>query len=474
MVPGAPQAHYARAPPELYAQGAWLGGGIVAQEEEKDDPAWTATPLIEMYGNAETFNLNPLLSNCIMNNDYTRDLLGTSSFKALVAEARDRVSHVEPWQQGTQRTPSTAFCILMCFFHLGLREGHIRALLSDDKPATRCLAYLYLRYVLPPAQLWEWCEPGLHDDIIESAELCGREKMTVSQWLRGLLTEQKYYNTILPRIPLKIERDIKVKMMLFEEAQQRAKANRRLNIVAGTKLRAVYSDRDNDPAWYEAVVDAVVDDDKSTPPKFLVTFPQYGNQELVRLCDLRVDDEKALRDRDRDGRRASPSPSDSARGSHRHRRRSEDDDRRSHRHHRRHSRERSDDDDEDRRDRRRRRRRDDDERDGRRHSRRRRGENYDDDDNVGSSRRRRREQSEVREAGEEDDASFAGAAQSGRPPRPGESLMAGAEDRMRKVLQQQRDAASSLSDYARRPQGYKEALALKPDGFNRKRRGHHQ
>lgn len=33
--------------------------------------------------------------------------------------------------------------------------------------------------------------------------------------------------------------------------------------------------------WYDAVIDSVEEDEK-----FLVTFPEYGNQELVGLGDL--------------------------------------------------------------------------------------------------------------------------------------------------------------------------------------------
>jgi hypothetical protein len=33
-------------------------------------------------------------------------------------------------------------------------------------------------------------------------------------------------------------------------------------LVAGVKIRAIYADEDNDPAWYEATIDSVVTEDE--------------------------------------------------------------------------------------------------------------------------------------------------------------------------------------------------------------------
>ena len=392
------------------------------------------------------------------------------SFSSLLEEAREKVTHVEPyvvcrrrvngarrWQQGTSRKPSTAFCILVRLFQLGLHEGHVHVLLRpNEKPVVRCLGYLYLRYVLAPAQLWRWCEAELYEDAGRtSAALVGGAQTTVSAWLRALLAEQKYYGTILPRIPVKIEREIKVKMMLVGESLERAAANAKLEtqLVAGAAVRAIYADDNNEPAWYDAVVDAV---DTSGPVrKFWVTFPEYGNQELVRLGDVQlvgaVQPPDDVPD-DRGGRRHDDDEPDDRR-SRRHeddrsRRRRDADDRAD-------KRRRRDDDDR----RSRRRRRDDDDDDHRRTRRRHR----DDDDDDRRRRRRRRSPSDV-EDGEDEEPQR----QPDSGPRTGESLLAG--DRMAKVLQQQREAASAGSDYARRPQGYKEALALKIDRYTRRDR----
>lgn len=394
----------------------------------------------------------------------------------------------------------------MRLFQLGLHEGHVRALLRhNEKPVVRCLGYLYLRYVLQPAQLWKWCEAALHEDVVQAAPLCGGTMTTVSAWLRKLLTDQKYYGTILPRIPVKIEREIKVKMMLLDESVERAKGNERIlhKLVAGAKVRAIYGDENNEPAWYDAVIDAVErrehksavigDGAAVVTTKFWVTFPEYGNQELVRLGDVELigggsdeGDEIALENRLQDSsddrrRRRSRSADhdrDRRRRSDR-RRRDEDDDHYRSRRRRRDDDERHNDtrasrrrrrEDDDNESRSRRRRRDDDEDYGR-HERRRRKDDENDVDEDGDRRRQRRKHSES--PGEEHDKPLQDSKSEDYllGPRTGESLLAG--DRMQRVLQQQRDAASAVSDYARRPQGYKEALALKIDRYTRRDRNAH-
>lgn len=280
--------NYSRSAPNVLFQGALEGPSDA-------DARYAATPAMVLHGNQETFNLNPLLANCILNHEYSRVLWEMGpSFDKLVAEARTKVTHVEPWQRGTSRTPSTAFCIVMRLFQLNLHEGHVRALLDQrDAPWVRGVGFLYLRYVCPPADLWKWCEDVLLDDGAAPVE--PRGDVSLSQWLRGLLTDQKYFGTILPRIPLKIERMLKVRMVLADEAAARREANATMleRLAPGARVRAIYGDEKNEPAWYEAVVEGEPveskDDAGAKVLKYWVTFPEYGNSELVRLGDIEID-----------------------------------------------------------------------------------------------------------------------------------------------------------------------------------------
>ena len=155
-----------------------------------------------------------------------------------------------------------------------------------------------------------------------------------------LLTELQYYGTMLPRIPVPIERKIKMRLVLHEEKRKRAAQNRRFlhAFREGVRVKAIYEDAENDPAvrafvycdwfcfggigglgvggahclsvcwiygthaaaatlqytsyalpqWYTAVISEVVADeeDERGEDKYLVTFDGYGNQEVVTLGDL--------------------------------------------------------------------------------------------------------------------------------------------------------------------------------------------
>ena len=45
----------------------------------------------------------------------------------------------------------------------------------------------------------------------------------------------------------------------MQEMKKREKANFRIvnQLVPGTKIRAIYADEDNDPSWYDAVINSV-------------------------------------------------------------------------------------------------------------------------------------------------------------------------------------------------------------------------
>lgn len=59
----------------------------------------------------------------------------------------------------------------------------------------------------------------------------------------------------------------------------------------GSRVRAMYGDNENPVAWYDAVIDRVIIDDNDgntnhNVPKFVVTFPEYGNTEVVMLGEI--------------------------------------------------------------------------------------------------------------------------------------------------------------------------------------------
>ena len=164
-----------------------------------------------------------------------------------------------------------------------------------DSPYIRCIGFLYLRYAADPATLYSWFEPYLHDE--ESVQIRpGKRETTVGRFVQLLLEDMDYYGTRLPRLPLAIERQLKVKLLMAEKVEERAKRNLENKPAMeyyqkiGSRVQALYGDDENPVTWYDAVVDAVIMRDKDGEmlprPKFQVTFPEYGNTELVSLGEI--------------------------------------------------------------------------------------------------------------------------------------------------------------------------------------------
>ena len=201
--------------------------------------------------------------------------------------------------KGAGKVPSTAFCLLLRLFTLRCTEKQMTLMLDHvDSPYIRCIGFLYLRYAADPSTLWTWFEPYLYDEEPVQVQQ-GKSDTTIGDYVRFLLGDLEYYGTRLPRLPLALERQFKVKLLQAELVEERAKHNSKDAVKmeqfqkVGNRIRALYGDEENPVTWYDAVVDRVVlRNDESgellARPKFWLTFPQYGNTELVTLGEVDV------------------------------------------------------------------------------------------------------------------------------------------------------------------------------------------
>lgn len=168
-----------------------------------------------------------------------------------------------------------------------------------DSPYIRCIGFLYLRYACEPNTLWKWFEPFLHDEEPVFILASHRKEETIGQFLHDLLTEMDYHGTLLPRLPLNVERDIKVKLLLAEKIEDRAKKHLKIKgrnsplefFQVGARIRALYGDDENPTTWYDGIIDNVIyrnvkTGEELSRPLFVVTFPEYGNTETVTLGEV--------------------------------------------------------------------------------------------------------------------------------------------------------------------------------------------
>lgn len=259
---------------------------LTGDEDDIDDPT-NRKSTIPIHGNSTTYNINSLLHQNILVSDYFKALYALRTYHEVLDEIRAVVFHVEPWQTGTSRLPSSAFCLLLKLLVMKMTFKQMNGILNtEDNPFVRAIGFLYLRYTCPPADLWKWFEPYLDDEMEIQPASDKSIHMTIGSYCIKLLTDMQYYGTPFPRIPVLTERKIKICLLLFEEKVKRREKNHRYEsqglLKPGMKVKAIYSDDENEPAWYDAVID-YKDNDSN---KYLVTFPEYGNQSSVELGEI--------------------------------------------------------------------------------------------------------------------------------------------------------------------------------------------
>lgn len=130
-----------------------------------------------------------------------------SSLNDMLTEIRQYVDHLEPYVAGNARAPSTFICCLHKLFTLKLTEDELLTMTEDRNIFVRSTAYVWLRFVHPPHKLWDWFESVLLDDevFIPAADKSAQNEMTFGLFLENLLTGDRYFSTVLPRLPAKVK-----------------------------------------------------------------------------------------------------------------------------------------------------------------------------------------------------------------------------------------------------------------------------
>ncbi|KAJ1261972.1 hypothetical protein BS78_09G070400 [Paspalum vaginatum] len=163
---------------------------------------------IQTSGKPIEMLMEKVLRMNILSSDYFKELYRLKTYHEVIDEIYTCVEHVEPWMTGNCRGPSTAFCLLYKFFTMKLTVKQMHGLLKHpDSPYIRAIGFLYLRYVADPKVLWTWYEPYLRDDEEFSPGSNGR-MTTMGVYVRDLILGQYYFDSLLPRIPLPVTRQV--------------------------------------------------------------------------------------------------------------------------------------------------------------------------------------------------------------------------------------------------------------------------
>ncbi|GBE58646.1 PRP38 family protein, putative [Babesia ovata] len=208
--------------------------------------------------NSSTYNLNTLLLSNILHSEYYKSLSTMNSYVDVMNELIQYADHAEPYCSTATRAPSTLFCCLHKLLTLRLTERQMTALIDCPKsPYPRCCGFLYLRFVLPSDQLWDWFEPYLMDDETFVVSVNPSRKTTIGEFCERLLMDDKYFNTVLPRLPMRFKN--RHGPHLFSMAEHRRRRVRNLesmdDFVPGKSVSAFISGD-----WVECTIQSVSDD----------------------------------------------------------------------------------------------------------------------------------------------------------------------------------------------------------------------
>merc|ERR1719421_1940197 len=127
-------------------------------------------------------------------------------FPQLLDEMYQYADDVEPYHKTSTTTPSALFCCLLRLFTMGIDSRQLKQLLETaDNP--------YVRFGLPPDQLWGWLgEYTLDSEEFNPSKDVTGVTMTIGEFVETLLSQDKYSSVLLPRLPGGMKRSLQEKL----------------------------------------------------------------------------------------------------------------------------------------------------------------------------------------------------------------------------------------------------------------------
>lgn len=180
--------------------------------------------------NTTTYNISTVLRDHILKCGYFKNtLLNMDDFNAVIDEIYDHAEHAEPYSVGSNTLPSSLFCALYKMFTMRLTEQQLRTLMEhQDSPYIRCCGFLYVRFGFSADKMWDWYQDYFCDEAIFMPGTDKDRTMTVGEYCETLLTEDKYFNTVLPRLPVKYKNRFGMMLGNMDEFRKRQRSNRHI------------------------------------------------------------------------------------------------------------------------------------------------------------------------------------------------------------------------------------------------------
>lgn len=238
-------------------------------------------------GNPKTFGFGGLLQTHIVECAHFKSLLTLETFDQLVEETYQFANSVEPYMTNSPTLPSALFCCLYRFFTMGLDGRSLKRLIeSQVSPFIRCLGLLYVRFGLPHDQLLAWCGEYLLDDETFKPSPESDYTTTIGEFVETLLSQDRYYNTVFPRLPMATKRRVEEELAPLGQNRKRMKANKA--IIDTFNERGIRIEINFKGEWRGAQI-VELEDDPPSRPKVRVRLDD-GSEEYVHLGKVIIAD----------------------------------------------------------------------------------------------------------------------------------------------------------------------------------------
>lgn len=236
------------------ASGVGPGGRAQMPNQVAQDPVKAVT--------VSTWGMPPILQSHILGSAHYKESLTLETFDQIVGEMREYGDSIEPYLANSNATPSALFCCLYRLVTFGIDSTQLSYLLDlDDHPRIRCVGLLYVRFGLPPDQLWQWLGDYALDDQELQMNTASADLTTIGEFVENLLLEESYHKMVLPRLPMSVKRQLQAKLAPVPQYRQRAQAN--LDFLDAYRDGRITVEINRDGKWIEGTAQALLEHNPS-------------------------------------------------------------------------------------------------------------------------------------------------------------------------------------------------------------------
>jgi len=230
--------------------------------------------------NPKTFGFSGLLQTHVVESAHFKSLLTLETFEQLVDETYQYANSVEPYMANSGTLPSALFCCLYRFFTMGLDSRQLRRVIESQESAyLRCTGFLYVRFGLPHDQMLGWLGEYILDDEELRPSPDSEWRTTIGEYVEGLLSQDRYYNTVLPRLPMVTKRHVEERLATLGQNRKRMKANR--EIIDSFRDPGIKIEMNIGREWIHGTL-IELEEDVPTRPKVRARLDD-GSEEYVHL-----------------------------------------------------------------------------------------------------------------------------------------------------------------------------------------------